>query len=69
MTANTITMELPQSLYARLQALAKDEHTDIVGLLNCISFVIIQERGLTQALTTDHHFAQVGVTNLLPEPD
>jgi predicted nucleic acid-binding protein len=39
------------------------------SLTDCISFVVIQERGLIQALTTDHHFGQVGIENLLPEPD
>ncbi len=26
------------------------------GLTDCISFVVMQERGLSQALTTDAHF-------------
>jgi len=30
------------------------------GLTDCISFVIMQERGLSQVLTTDHHFEQAG---------
>lgn len=32
---------------------------------DCISFVIMQERGLRQALTTDEHFEQAGFTALL----
>jgi uncharacterized protein len=35
------------------------------GLTDCISFVVMQERGVTQVLTTDHHFAQAGFYNLL----
>lgn len=35
------------------------------GLTDCISFVVMQERGLTQVLTTDHHFIQAGFHNLL----
>jgi uncharacterized protein len=35
------------------------------SLTDCISFVIMQEEGLTDALTTDHHFEQAGFTVLL----
>jgi uncharacterized protein len=30
------------------------------SLTDCISFVIMEQRGLSQALTLDHHFAQAG---------
>jgi predicted nucleic acid-binding protein len=30
------------------------------GLVDCISFVITRERGVTEALTSDHHFVQAG---------
>lgn len=35
------------------------------GLTDCISFVVMQTRGLTQVLTTDQHFEQAGFQNLL----
>ena len=35
------------------------------GLTDCISFVVMQENGLAQVLTTDHHFTQAGFLNLL----
>ncbi|HEY3394658.1 MAG TPA: PIN domain-containing protein [Lacipirellulaceae bacterium] len=35
------------------------------SLTDCISFVVMQERGLTEALTADHHFEQAGFTALL----
>lgn len=35
------------------------------SLTDCISFVVMEERGLTEALTTDHHFEQAGFTALL----
>ena len=35
------------------------------GLTDCISFVIMQERGITEAFTSDHHFTQAGFTVLL----
>ena len=35
------------------------------GLVDCASFVVMQERGLTEALTTDEHFEQAGFRALL----
>jgi predicted nucleic acid-binding protein len=35
------------------------------SLVDCISFVVMQERRLTDALTTDHHFKQAGFRALL----
>jgi uncharacterized protein len=35
------------------------------GITDCISFVVMQERGLTDALTTDEHFEQAGFRALL----
>ena len=35
------------------------------GITDCISFVIMRERGLAAALTTDEHFEQAGFQALL----
>ncbi len=35
------------------------------SLTDCISFVVMKDRGLTDALTADHHFEQAGFTALL----
>jgi predicted nucleic acid-binding protein len=32
---------------------------------DCISFVVMEDKGLTDALTADHHFEQAGFTILL----
>ncbi len=34
------------------------------GLVDCISFVVMQEQGITEALTFDKHFSQAGFTML-----
>jgi hypothetical protein len=38
------------------------------GLTDCISFVVMIEHDLTEALTTDDHFRQAGFRPLLLEP-
>ncbi len=35
------------------------------SLVDCSSFVMMQERELSEALTTDHHFEQAGFIRLL----
>ena len=35
------------------------------SLVDCVSFVIMQQRGASEALTTDHHFGQAGFVRLL----
>lgn len=35
------------------------------SLVDCASFVLMQERGVHEALTTDHHFEQAGFIRLL----
>lgn len=37
------------------------------SLVDCISFVVMKEHRLKDALTTDHHFAQAGFRALLSE--
>jgi predicted nucleic acid-binding protein len=35
------------------------------SLTDCISFVVMEDNGVTEARTDDHHFAQTGFTTLL----
>ncbi len=35
------------------------------GIVDCISFIVMQRQGITEALTTDKHFKQAGFIKLL----
>ena len=37
------------------------------GLIDCVSFVVMRENNLSQALTTDEHFEQAGFVALLKQ--
>lgn len=37
------------------------------GMTDCLSFIVMQDRGMTEALTTDEHFQQAGFRALLRE--
>lgn len=37
------------------------------GMTDCISFVVMKEQGISEALTTDVHFRQAGFTVLMRE--
>ena len=39
------------------------------SLTDCISFLVMQELGLTIAVTTDHHFEQAGYQILMIDDD
>jgi predicted nucleic acid-binding protein len=56
---------LTEELYARGFALFQSRADKEWGITDCISFVVMHERGLSDALTTDEHFEQAGFVALL----
>lgn len=53
------------TLFDRAVALYSSRTDKEWGLTDCISFVVMQERNLTHALTTDRDFEQAGFQNAL----
>ncbi len=53
------------SLYKSAFNLFKQREDKEWGLVDCISFIVMQDRGITDALTADTHFQQAGFRALL----
>lgn len=53
------------ALDAAAWALLKSRPDKEWSLVDAASFVVMQERGIIEALTTDHHFEQAGFMRLL----
>lgn len=62
---NVEIVPLSETLYARALELYRTRPDKEWGLTDCISFVVMQERGLREALTADGHFQQAGFQMLL----
>ena len=58
-------LAVDSNLFSRAVTLYSSRLDKAWGVTDCISFVVMQERGLTQVLTTDRHFAQAGFQNVL----
>jgi len=56
---------LTDDLYSEAFALYQSRMDKDWGLTDCISFVVMTQRGLTDALTSDQHFEQAGFRALL----
>ncbi|MEX2212568.1 MAG: hypothetical protein WD768_00475 [Phycisphaeraceae bacterium] len=60
-----ISVNVDPSLHVQGLELHRNRPDKSWSLTDCISFVIMQSRGITQALTFDHHFEQAGFDALL----
>ncbi|BAM51183.1 MULTISPECIES: type II toxin-antitoxin system VapC family toxin [unclassified Synechocystis] len=56
---------LTNSLYKSAFNLFKQREDKEWGLVDCISFIVMQDRGITDVLTADIHFQQAGFRALL----
>jgi uncharacterized protein len=56
---------LSEELYKQAVILYSARPDKEWGLVDCISFVVMQERGIVDALTSDEHFQQAGFRVLL----
>jgi len=56
---------LSEQLYERAWQLFRERPDKEWSLTDCVSFVVMQDRGLTEALTTDEHFQQAGFQPLM----
>ncbi len=56
---------LDTTLFNRSWSLYCERTDKSWSLVDCISFVVMTDHGLQQALTTDHHFEQAGFRALL----
>jgi len=60
-------VSLTDDLYARALNLFRQRPDKEWGLIDCLSYVVMRDKGITEALTTDEHFRQMGFRALLRE--
>jgi hypothetical protein len=60
-------IRLTENLFQRGLALYSSHRDKDWGLVDCISFVVMRDFGVTEALTHDEHFVQAGFRALLRE--
>lgn len=63
--SNVETIWVDEFLHRRAVELLKQRTDKSYSLCDAVSFVIMREREISQALTTDKHFEQEGFTRLL----
>ena len=68
-TANIRVVSVDANLLQKALHLYERHQDKTWGLTDCISFVVMAEKGLTDAATADHHFTQAGYRALLLNGD
>lgn len=61
-------VRLDKTLFTKAFGLYKIHADKTWGLVDCISFVVMEEREIANALTCDKHFVQAGFRALMLEP-
>ncbi|MCA1687829.1 MAG: PIN domain-containing protein [Actinobacteria bacterium] len=64
---NVEIVPLSEELYRRSLELYRQHQDKEWGLTDCVSFAVMWERSITDALTADDHFRQAGFRALLGE--
>lgn len=64
---NVTIVSLSDKLFDQAFDLFRDRPDKEWGLVDCVSFVVMQEKEITDALTADEHFIQAGFRALLRE--
>jgi hypothetical protein len=62
---NVEIVAMTDDLYDRAFQLYRNRPDKEWGLTDCVSFIVMQDRGLTAALTPDKHIQQAGYRTLL----
>ena len=60
-----VTVPVDQALFGRSKDYVRRHLDHEFSFVDCTSFVVMAERGLHEALTTDGHFAEAGCVALL----
>jgi len=68
-TSNMHVVSVDTPLLMRALRLYRERPDKIWGLTDCISFIVMQEQKLTDAVTTDGHFVQAGYCALMLEAE
>ncbi len=64
---NVTIIQMSEDLYIKAFRLFCERQDKEWGLTDCVSFIIMQELRIIEALTTDEHFKQAGFRALLLE--
>lgn len=67
-TTTVSICEVDASLYARALILFQQHVDKEWSLVDCLSFIVMRDESLSEALTADAHFEQAGFKALLPLP-
>jgi predicted nucleic acid-binding protein len=62
---NAVVLEARQDIFMAGVELYRTRPDKEWSLTDCISFAVMEQRGITDALTGDHHFEQAGFRALL----
>ena len=62
---HVLSLHVDAELDAAAWQMLKDRQDKEWSLVDCASFLVMEQRGMTQALTTDRHFEQAGFVRLL----